>query len=72
MVLPPGLIQIKGRRGYYVNIPVPRALQRHIKEALRSGLALSEEAQRLAKKGLFRRKPQIHLKRQERFSQENR
>jgi integrase len=56
VVLPPGLIQIKGRRGYYVNIPVPRALQRHINEALRSGLALSEQTQRLAKKGTIQKK----------------
>jgi integrase len=50
------LIQIKGRRGYYVNIPVPRALQRHIREALKSGLALSVQAQRLAKNGTIQKK----------------
>lgn len=56
MALPPGLIQIKGRRGYYVNISVPRALQREIKNALRSGLALSEQAQRLAKRNTILKK----------------
>jgi integrase len=56
VALPPGLIQIKGRRGYYVNIPVPRALQREIKNALESGLALSEQAQRLSKKGTIQKK----------------
>ncbi len=56
MALPPALIQIKGRRGYYVNIPVPRALQREIKNALKSGLALSKQAQRLEKKGTIQKK----------------
>lgn len=33
MSLPPGLIQIKGRRGYYVNITVPNALRKAIGRA---------------------------------------
>jgi hypothetical protein len=54
--LPPGLIQIKGRRGYYTNIAVPRELKRAIKEALTSGATLSEEVAALARKSAIQKK----------------
>jgi len=56
VALPPGLIQIKGRRGYYTNIAVPRELKRALKEALAKGATLSEEVGVLAKKSAIQKK----------------
>ena len=56
MALPPGLIQIKGRRGYYTNITVPRELKRALEEALARGATISEEIAVLAKKSAIQKK----------------
>jgi integrase len=56
VALPPGLIQIKGRRGYYVNIPVPREVRRAIRTAIETGMPISEETRRIGRKGSIQKK----------------
>ncbi len=60
MALPPGLFQIKGRRGFYANIPVPRDLKREINKAIDAGLAISVDARMLRRKGTIQKKLPTH------------
>ncbi len=67
MALPPGLIQIKGRRGYYTNIAVPRDLRRALTEALKSGYTFCNETEALSRKATIQKKAGETLEEAKRF-----